>query len=170
MVRRVVSLVVACAVAGTVFGMPGVSFAEDKKVEAAAKVLQKKAMGDDYLATEFGKAKDKLDKAITQCGTDKCSANLRALLRRDLGTVLIVGGLDKDKGAQAFAEAAKLDNSIQLDADYKTKDTEAAWEKRLALPMAILKATSPIRPLPNKRFEPPFRYMQNTTEPTSSRA
>jgi hypothetical protein len=129
MVRRVVSLVVACAVAGSVLGAPSVSFAEDKKVEATAKALQKKAMGDDYLATEFGKAKDKLDKAIAQCGTDKCTANLRALLRRDLGTVLIVGGLDKDKGTQAFAEAAKLDNSIQLDADYKTKDTEAAWEK-----------------------------------------
>jgi hypothetical protein len=105
------------------------SSAQDKKVEAAAKALQKKAMGDDWLATDFAKAREKLEKAIKDCGTDKCSPNLRALLRRDLGTVLIGGGLDKDKGAQALAEAYKLDNSIALDPDFRSKELDAAWEK-----------------------------------------
>ncbi|NOU30505.1 MAG: hypothetical protein HOO96_21600 [Polyangiaceae bacterium] len=105
------------------------SLAQDKKVETAARALQKKAMGDDYLATDFAKAKEKLDKAIATCGDNKCNANLRALLRRDLGTVLIVGGLDKDGGAKALAEAYKLDGTIGLDPDFKTKEVEAAWEK-----------------------------------------
>ncbi|MFO0664718.1 MAG: hypothetical protein U0174_12255 [Polyangiaceae bacterium] len=105
------------------------AFAQDKKAEAAAKALQKKAMGDDYLATDFAKAKEKLDKAITTCGTDKCNANLRALLKRDLGTVLIVGGADKAAGQAAFVEALALDGTIQLDPDFKTKELEVAWEK-----------------------------------------
>jgi hypothetical protein len=129
MVRKAFSFVVASAVAAVLFGAPTLSYAQDKKVEAAAKALQKKAMGDDYLATDFVKAREKLDKAIAQCGTDKCSANTRALLRRDLGTVLIVGAIDKAAGQTAFNEAAKLDATVALDPDYKTKDTEAAWEK-----------------------------------------
>lgn len=113
---------------GALFLSPS-AFAQDKKAEATAKALQKKAMGDDYLATDFAKAKEKLDKAIAACGTDKCNANLRALLKRDLGTVLIVGGADKAAGQAAFVEALAADGSIQLDPDFKTKELEVAWEK-----------------------------------------
>jgi hypothetical protein len=102
--------------------------AQDKKVEAAAKALQKKAMDEDYLATEFAKAQEKLDKAIAACGDSKCPANMRALLRRDLGVVLIGGQISKEKGQAAFVEALKLDASIQLDPDLKTKDLEQAWD------------------------------------------
>ncbi len=109
-------------------GAPGSALAQDKKVEAAAKALQKKAMEEDYLVTEFAKAADKLEKAITMCGADKCIANTRALLKRDLGVVQIGGGIDKEKGAASFVEALKIDSSIALDPDLKTKDIEAAWE------------------------------------------
>lgn len=107
---------------------PRLALAQDKKVEAAAKALQKKAMEDDYLATEFAKAQEKLEKALASCGADKCSANLRALLHRDLGVVQIGGKLDAAKGQQHLVDAVKLDGAVQLDPDLKTKELEAAWE------------------------------------------
>lgn len=105
------------------------AFAQASKVEKEARALQKKAMEEDYLGTEFAAAAQKLDKAIAACGTDnKCSAQARAQLRRDLGVVLIGGQIDKDKGQAAFIEAFKLDASITLDPDLKTKDLEAAFD------------------------------------------
>lgn len=102
------------------------AFAQNK-VEASAKALQKKAMEEDYLVTEFAKAQEKLEKAVAACGTDKCSPGVRALLQRDLGVVLIGGEIDRSKGVQAFAEALKLDPNVQLDPDLKTKELEAAF-------------------------------------------
>ena len=101
--------------------------AQNAKVEVAAKSLQKKAMDEDYLATEFAKGQDKLDKAITSCGADKCSASLRATLKRDLGVVQIGGQLDREKGIGNFVEALKLDPAVVLDPDLRTKDLDAAW-------------------------------------------
>src|SRR5690606_18711539 len=79
------------------------------KAEAPAKALQRKAMDEDYLTTEFGKAAEKLEKAIKQCGDANCGAPLRAQLRRDLGVVQIGGQLDKEKGIQNLVEALKID-------------------------------------------------------------
>ena len=45
----------------------------------------------------------------------------------DLGVVLIGGLNDVAKGTAAFVEALKIDGSVQLDADLKTKEIEAAW-------------------------------------------
>jgi hypothetical protein len=97
------------------------------KAEGPAKALQKKAMEEDYLATDFAKAQDKLEKAIAQCGTDKCSPQFRARLKRDLGVVQIGGGIDKEKGIANFVEAIKLDSTVALDPDIKTKDLDAAF-------------------------------------------
>ncbi|HEX7666140.1 MAG TPA: hypothetical protein VF407_16545, partial [Polyangiaceae bacterium] len=99
----------------------------DKATETQAKALQKKAMDEDYLATDFSKAQDKLNKAISLCGSDKCSATVRAGLKRDLGVVDIGGQVDKDAGMAAFVDAIKLDSSLELDPDLKTKELEAAW-------------------------------------------
>jgi hypothetical protein len=101
--------------------------AQDAKVEATAKALQKKAMDEDYLATEFAKGQDKLEKAIVACGADKCSVALRALLRRDLGVMQVGGQLDKEKGITNFVEALKLDPATALDPDLRTKDLDAAF-------------------------------------------
>jgi opacity protein-like surface antigen len=98
----------------------------DAKSEAAATGLQKKAM-DDYIATDFAKAQDKLNKAIAQCGDAKCGAGLRAKLLRDLGVVQIGGAIDKEKGIANFVEALKIDPGIALDPDIKTKDLDAAF-------------------------------------------
>lgn len=102
--------------------------AADPKVEAAAQAMQKKAMGEDYLATDFAKAKDRLDKAIASCAGDKCGTTVRAALLRDLGVVLLGGNLDKVKGNEAFIEAIKLDPKIALDPDVKTKELENAFD------------------------------------------
>ncbi len=123
------SLLAAAALAlGLVFAQAKPAFAQNAKVEAGAKALQKKAMEEDYLATEFPKAKEKLEKAIAACGSDKCSPAVRALLQRDLGVVYIGGLNDKDKGQAAFAEAIKLDPAIALDKDLSTKEITAAFE------------------------------------------
>jgi hypothetical protein len=97
------------------------------KAEGPAKALQKKAMDEDYLATEFTKAQEKLEKAIAQCGTANCGAPLRSRLKRDLGVVQIGGGIDKEKGIANFVEAIKLDPTVTLDPDIKTKDLEQAF-------------------------------------------
>jgi hypothetical protein len=99
----------------------------DAKTEATAKALQKKAMDEDYLATEFAKAAEKLDKAIAACGTDKCSAAVRAQLHRDLGVVQIGGQIDKEKGIGHFVAAIKADPATALDPDLRTKDLDAAF-------------------------------------------
>lgn len=97
-----------------------------QKADATAKALQKKAMEEDYLATEFAKAQEKLEKAIQTCG-DKCPAPLRATLHRDLGVVQIGGQLDRAKGIDNFVQAIKLDPKVELDKDLKTKELEAAF-------------------------------------------
>jgi hypothetical protein len=103
--------------------------AQNRAIEGQARTLQKKAMEEDYLTTEFGKAADKLNQAITKCGTTNCSPQLRALLRRDLGVVLIGGAIDAAKGQEAFVEALKLDPKVELDPDVKTKEIEQAFEQ-----------------------------------------
>lgn len=117
----------ALAIALSAVFLSSAAFA-DKATEASAKALQKKAMDEDYLATDFSKAADKLNKAISMCGSDKCSANVRALLKRDLGVVDIGGQLDKDAGMAAFVDAIKTDGSVALDPDLKTKELESAWD------------------------------------------
>ncbi len=112
-------------VVGLAFVAPDAS--AQGKAEGPAKALQKKAMEEDYLATEFGKAAEKLEKAIAQCGTDKCSPALRAKLHRDLGVVQIGGQIDKDKGIGHFVEAIKIDPNVALDPDLRTKELDAAF-------------------------------------------
>ncbi len=118
-------LLLVC-VALSVF-MTSEALAQNPKTEATAKALQKKAMEEDYLATEFTKAQDKLDKAIAACGADKCSAGTRAQLKRDLGVVQIGGQLAKENGIDNFGEAIKLDAAIAPERDARTEDTDEAW-------------------------------------------
>jgi hypothetical protein len=104
------------------------ALAQNAKIEQQVRALQKKAMEEDYLTTEFGKADEKLTKAVNLCAVDKCSARIRAALRRDLGVVQIGGQLDRDKGIKYFIDALKVDPTIQLDPDFKTKEIEQAFD------------------------------------------
>ncbi|MBL9111836.1 MAG: hypothetical protein JNM74_21310, partial [Myxococcales bacterium] len=129
MERRTRQLVTAAALAiGLTFAIGDSPAFADPKTEAGAKALQKKAMEEDYLATEFGKAKEKLEKALAACGADKCAPGVKALLHRDLGVVYVGGLNDKDKGQAAFADALKADPAVALDKDLTTKEITAVFE------------------------------------------
>ncbi|MBK8218109.1 MAG: hypothetical protein IPK71_30645 [Myxococcales bacterium] len=129
MERRTRQLVTAAALAiGLTFAIGDSPAFADPKTEAGAKALQKKAMEEDYLATEFAKAKEKLEKALAACGADKCAPGVKALLHRDLGVVYVGGLNDKDKGQAAFAEALKADPAVALDKDLTTKEITAVFE------------------------------------------
>jgi hypothetical protein len=119
--------VIAAALCLFFFAFP--ALAQNKQIEQQARQLQKKAMEEDYLTTDFAKAQDKVGQAIQKCGTDKCSAQLRAQLKRDLGVIQIGGQINKDEGIKNFSEAQQIDPNVQLDPDLKTKDIEDAWEK-----------------------------------------
>jgi hypothetical protein len=96
------------------------------KIEPEARALQKKAMDEDYLTVAFDKAADELNQAITKCGTNHCAANLRALLRRDLAVVYSAAS-KRDLALAAMADAFKIDGTIRLDPNFKTKEIEAVY-------------------------------------------
>lgn len=130
-IRSLLSLLFAAALVVAALAVVRPASAQNKAAETAARGLQKKAMEEDYLVTEFDKARDKLADAIKKC-ENKCGPPLRAELRRDMGVVLIGGQLNKEKGAEFFVEALKLDGSLQLNPDVKTKELEEAFEKARA--------------------------------------
>jgi hypothetical protein len=137
------------------------------KADVPAKALQKKAMDEDYLSLEFDKAAEKLTKAIAMCGADKCAPLLRAQLRRDLGVVQIGSGADKDKGAANFIEALKIEATLALDPDIKTKELEAQLPQPRPLEPHPPE-TSRIRPSQVRRCARPFRSSSSTPAPRCS--
>ena len=126
MERRPGLTVLAAVLAALVLFASAPAWAQNKAVEGAAKALQKKAMEEDYLNVDLDKATERLNQAIAKCGADKCNANLRALLRRDLATVYSAGN-KKDEALATMIDALKLDATITLDANYKTKEVEAIF-------------------------------------------
>ena len=99
----------------------------DAKTEAAAKALEAKAMQEDYLATDFDKALEKLNQAASKCG-EKCSSIVRAQIKRDIGVVQ-VAKQSREAAIAAFTEALRADSNVQLDPDTRTKDVDAAWNE-----------------------------------------
>lgn len=122
------------------------------KADGPAKALQKKAMDEDYLSLEFDKAAEKLTKAIALCGVDKCAPLLRAQLRRDLGVVQIGSGADKEKGSANFIEALKIEPTLALDPDVKTKELEAAFDAARKKAGSAATAVGPVGPAPAGDF------------------
>jgi hypothetical protein len=110
----------------SLFALP--AFAEDKKIEAEVKALQKKAIEEDSLATDYAAATKKLQDALKKCGADKCTPKTKAEVLRDLGAMQI---LDKkiDDGQASFLEALKIDRDLQLAAEYKSPAIEALWDQ-----------------------------------------
>lgn len=105
---------------------PSVALAQSRVNEGSARALQKKAMEDDYLNTDFDKAAEKLNQAIAKCGNDKCGVPVRASLKRDLAAVQSAAG-HKEQALTAMTEAFKIDAGLQLDPNYKTKELEAIY-------------------------------------------
>jgi hypothetical protein len=124
--RRPRLTVLAAVVSALVLLFSSPAWAQNKAVESAAKALQKKAMDEDYLNVDLDKAAERLNQAISKCGSDKCSANLRALLRRDLATVYMAGN-KKDEALATMIDALKIDGSITLDANFRTKELDGIY-------------------------------------------
>jgi hypothetical protein len=139
--------------------LAGVARADSKA--DAARALQKQAMEDDYLASEFAKAQEKLERALATC--EACPPAFRAKLVRDLGVVAIGGRGDKSRGIERFVEALRIDASVTLDADTKNKDIEAAFaeaKRRAAEGFRIM-------PVPEQRLRTPLPiYVEYTGSKT----
>lgn len=85
--------------------------------DADAIKLADEAIMVDYLAMKFDAAAAKLEKAIKSCEPDQCSKPTLARLHRDLGTVLVAGSGQTEKGKAEFKLALQADPSVQLDKD-----------------------------------------------------
>jgi tetratricopeptide (TPR) repeat protein len=107
--------------------LPRHSLALDAKIETEAKALQKKAIEEDNLYAKYADAVAKLRAAITMCAGDKCSSKLRSTLYRDMGAMQHLAG-SKDTGNASFREALKIDRTLELAVEYKSRALEEAWD------------------------------------------
>jgi len=101
--------------------------------DAKALELAREAIEVDYLATDFTKAQQKLEKALQLCAGEACSLAIKAQLHRDLGLVLITGLKNRAAGKQHFVEAFAADASISLDRDLATPEVQAAFDEARAV-------------------------------------
>jgi hypothetical protein len=118
-------LVLALVVA-VLASVPRAAFAQDRRIEAAAKEAIRRARGD-FSAADFDSALALLLKASRACGTIRCSAPTRAALLRDAG-VMQLRRREKEKAAALFAEAQRVDRKIELPPLYDAPDIRAAWK------------------------------------------
>jgi hypothetical protein len=107
------------------------AFAENPRIEAAAKVALRKAE-DDYLKTEFEQARKRLQAAERACGERNCSTKTRAEIVRDVGVMQFRLG-SKDGAVASFRRAKKLDPSVALNPSYETQDLRDAWAETTPL-------------------------------------
>lgn len=117
--------IVSLLVAALVVAFAPSAFA-DARTEAAAKAATKKAQ-TDYKAMNYGTAATRLQKALTACGTKKCSAATRASLLADLGVMQFKKG-NKDDANKSWSDASKAQPGVALNAAYASGDVQAAFD------------------------------------------
>jgi hypothetical protein len=98
----------------------------DARAEAAAKAATKKAQAD-YKAMNYGRAATRLQKALTTCGTKKCSPATRASLLADLGVMQFKKG-NKDDATKWWTDAAKAQPGVALNSAYASGDVQSAFD------------------------------------------
>lgn len=113
--------------AGLAFGaLPSPLLAQSR--DARAKQLEREAMDDDYLATDFAAAEKKLEDALKLCGQSACSNAVRAGVHISLGIVL--GGQGKVAEAKArFVAGLEIDPKVELDQDLATPEVKLAFDE-----------------------------------------
>jgi hypothetical protein len=96
--------------------------------DAAAAKLREAAIYQDYLATDFAAAEQKLTQALALCqaATD-CSPPTRARLHCDLG-VVDWASKKADEARLHFASALKEDPSVTVDADLTTPEIQKEFD------------------------------------------
>jgi hypothetical protein len=107
--------------------------------EARARDLNRDAMDEDYLATNFTVAIGKLEKALAACGKDKCSKDLIAKIHGNIGTVYAAGLSRHDAAVAAFKEMLRIDPAQTPNSAYVTGDVQKAFDEAKA-------AMGPARP------------------------
>lgn len=101
--------------------------------DEAAKKLTTEAINVDYLATDFAKAKAKLDKALALCSKEgACSSKVVAIIHRDLGVVYVTGLNNAAEGKKHFESALAIDPAIALDKDLTNRDIQAVFDEAKA--------------------------------------
>jgi hypothetical protein len=137
-------LAIALAVIATLVVARRAEAQQDRRTEASAREAIRKAHAD-YHAEDYDTAIIRLKKALTACGTIRCSATLRSALTRDIGVMQFKRG-DSEGAAASFAQSRKLDSSLEMSSAYDTDDVLEAWQaaKRGARPPP--KKTAPTSP------------------------
>ncbi|HEY1696607.1 MAG TPA: hypothetical protein VGG39_30810 [Polyangiaceae bacterium] len=120
---RAALLTLLLALLATTFARPVLA---SPRTEGAAKAALKKAEGD-YLAMNYGTGATRIEKAMKACGTNRCSASIRAALFRDLGTMQFRKG-DKDQAGRNWAAAVQLQGDITLNPAYDAPDIRKAFQ------------------------------------------
>ncbi len=101
--------------------------AENRRVESAARHALHKA-ADEFLALKYDKAIARLSHAIAACGKSRCTEKTHAELLRDRGTMLLAKG-SKQRASADFIAALKIAPTLELNPDYATRASRAAWSE-----------------------------------------
>lgn len=99
-----------------------------QEAEKRATDLNRDAMEDDYLATNFKAAVAKLETALRTCGENKCSKGLVAKIYGNLGTVYAAGLARHEDAVEAFKEMLRRDPTQSPNSAYLTGDVQKAFD------------------------------------------
>jgi hypothetical protein len=113
--------------------------ASARDAEARARELNRDAMDEDYLTTQFDSAISKLDRALATCGKDHCSKELVAKIHGNLGVVYSAGVARHEAAVAAFKKMLQLDPTQTPNSAYLTGDVQRAFDEAKA-------ALGPARP------------------------
>ncbi len=139
-----------CAlVAAVSYGTP----AHGANKDGQAKRLAEQAIGEDYLATRFGAAIKKLQRALKLCGNDACSPGVVARLHRDLGSVYITGQHKRGPGKKELEKALAADPSIELDPNLESPELRRTFDEVKAKNARDQAPAEPSEPAPEPATE-----------------
>jgi hypothetical protein len=100
--------------------------AQSTSADAKATTAENGAL-DDYLALHIGKAAQRLQAAIRQCGDNACSPHVRAHLHMTLGFVYGAGNKDLKAAREEFEEALRIEPNLHLDQSMQSREVSRAF-------------------------------------------
>jgi hypothetical protein len=165
------------ATLGALLLLPPPAWAASSRVEAAALDALRKAEGD-FLSMNYASGAARLDRALRGCAPTNCSPVIQAALLRDIGTMEFRAG-DRGFASKAFAEALKLQPTIELNPSYDSPDLRSVWNEAKgasAAPTAVAPvaapppAPAPPPPPPAPTVPPPPSFPQPTGDFTHTPA
>jgi hypothetical protein len=124
--RRAVEAVVVALFIGAALAVPsGRACAAERSDTVARRALVE--AGKYYGGGHLQRALYRLNKALRDCGKARCSADVRAALLRDVGSVQFRRG-DLAGATKSWARALKLEPDLALNPDYDAPDLREAWD------------------------------------------